>query len=125
MHRSRASPTSRPSRCHVHRDGTEAQDLCATGDSPGDRRYAREARRRARRHFETIGRSLRSHPDAVVSATFVPADAPGIETRELTVRDLAETHLPGAATRGLPDDLGCYRSGRVMLKRLLDGAGRG
>ena len=96
------------------------EDLCFKGDSRFDRRYARDAHARARRQFAAIARGLRAHPDAVVSVRFVLAEAPGTQTREMTIRELAETHLEGAELDGPPQDTACYRSGRAKLQRLLD-----
>lgn len=99
------------------------QDLCADGASRADRMYADVAKRRARRQFDAIARGLRAHPDALVTVRFVPADAPGTIDRDMTIRDLAETHLEGAELDGPPRDTDCYRNGRVKLERLLDDAG--
>jgi hypothetical protein len=99
------------------------QDLCADGDSRADRTYADMANRRARRQFDAIARGLRVHPDALVTVRFVPADAPGTVDRDMTIRDLAETHLDGAELDGPPRDADCYRDGRGRLERLLDDAG--
>jgi hypothetical protein len=99
------------------------QDLCFKGDSRFDRAHADEASRRARRQFAALERSVRADPNMVVSVQFALADAPGVETREMTVRELAETHLGGADPSGLPSEAACYRIGRARLKRLLDEAG--
>lgn len=102
---------------------TLVQDLCSIGDSRFDRSYFRGARRRARREFAALERGLRSRPNAVVAVRFVPADSPGTETREITVRELAETHLQGAEPTGLAEEEACYRSGRARLQRALDQTG--
>ena len=99
------------------------QDLCFKGDSRFDRAHADEAGRRARRQFAALERSLRAGPDMLVTVQFAPADAPGLETREMTVRELAETQVGGADPSGLPSEAACYRSGRARLERLLDETG--
>ncbi|MEJ7798589.1 MAG: hypothetical protein WKF42_08825 [Solirubrobacteraceae bacterium] len=99
------------------------QDLCFDGDSRFDRKYAHEANPRARRQFAVLEQSLRIHPNAVVRVRFTPADSPRMQTRELTVLELAETHLEGARLGGLPDTAACYRSGRARLERLLEAHG--
>lgn len=96
------------------------QDLCFKGDSRFDRTHAQDAHARARRQFAAIARGLRAHPHAVVSVRFVLARSPGTQTREMTIRELAETHLEGAELDGPPQDTACYRSGRAKLQRLLD-----
>jgi hypothetical protein len=97
------------------------QDLCFRGDSRIDRRYGiREANPRGRRQFAALERGMRKHPDAVVRVEFAPADSPEVETRELTVRELAENHLEGAKEGELPNEAGCYRRGRARLERLLN-----
>lgn len=98
-------------------------DLCFKGDSRFDRKYADEAGRRARRQFAALERSLRADPNMLVSVRFATADAPGFETREMTVRELAETHVGGADASGLPSEAACYRSGRARLERVLDETG--
>lgn len=95
------------------------EDLCLQGDSRTARTQRKLIGERAGR-FAAIERSPRAHPDAVVSARFVPAEGPGTQTRGLTIRDLAETHLEGAELDGAPMDTACYRSGRARLQRVLD-----
>jgi hypothetical protein len=99
------------------------QDLCFRGDSAVDRKYGREeANPRARRQFAALERSLRAHPDAIVRVEFTPADSPEPELRDMSVRELAETHLDGAKEEGLPGEARCFRRGRSRLARLLDGS---
>ncbi len=109
----RALPTMAPFLVH---------DLCFKGDSRFDRKHADEASRRARRQFAALERSLRADPNMLVSVQFALADAPRLEAREMTIRELAETHLGGADPSGLPSEAACYRSGRASLERLLDEA---
>lgn len=99
------------------------QDLCFKGDSRFDRTHADEAGRRARRQFAALERSLRADPNMLVTVRFALAHAPGLKTREMTIRELAETHLGGADPSGLPSEAECYRSGRARLERLLDETG--
>lgn len=102
------------------------QDLCFRTDSGSGRLFAEAVeagRRRARRQFDALARSMRAHPHAVVTARFVPSDAPGTQTQQLTIRELAETHVDGAELDGPPNDTACYRSGRTRLHRLLSKSG--
>jgi hypothetical protein len=48
--------------------------------------------RRARGHLETLIRELRTNPDLLVTFTYTYSDEPS-ETREITVRELAEEQL--------------------------------
>lgn len=110
----RALPTLAPFLVH---------DLCFKGDSRLTARTPTRPPRRARRQFAALERSLRADPNMLVTVRFALADAPGLETREMTVRELAETHLGGADPSGLPSEAACYRSGRARLERLLEQAG--
>lgn len=98
------------------------QDLCFRGDSAVDREYAREANARARREFAALERSLREHPDAMVRVQYTPADSPGVEHGDQTVRELAQTHLEGAESPGVPDRARCFERGRARLKTALNEA---
>jgi len=102
---------------------TLVQDLCFKGDSRFDRGHAEKANTRARREFVALERSLRAHPDARVRVQFTPADSPDSEIRELSIRELAQIHVDGAKSVGLPDEAACYRAGRARLERALDAAG--
>lgn len=98
------------------------QNLCFRTDSRSGRAFVKaveRGRRQARRQFNALARSLRAHPHAVVTARFIPADAPGTQTQELTIRNLAETHLEGAEPNGSPNETACYSSGRKRLNRML------
>lgn len=102
---------------------TLVEDMCLRDNTGAARRHAAAARRRAFRQFDAIERSMRAHPDATVSVRFVLADAPGTQTREMSVRDLVETHLESAKRKARPKARACVRRGRARLQRMLDGAG--
>ncbi len=79
------------------------QDLCFRTGPRSSRAFAANVeagRRRARRQFDALEHSLRTHPHAVVTTRFTPSDAPGTEKQDLTVRELAATHVDGAALDG-------------------------
>ena len=99
------------------------QDLCFQGDSGSDTSFARKANARARREFVALERSLKAHPDARVLVKFKPADSPGLETEELSVRQLAKTHLDGAEDGGLPWEKRCYEAALARLRAALEEAG--
>jgi len=99
------------------------EDLCFRGDSPVDRTAAvRAARRRAPRQFNALERSLRRNPDATVRVRFALAESPDPETEDMSVRELAETHLEAAGHDVLPNEASCYRRGQARLERALAAA---
>lgn len=101
--------------------GSLIQDLCFQGDSATDRQEARRTvNPQARKQFRALEGSLRRHPEAIVKAEITLAESPEPETRELTVRELAEAHLEGAQESEVPPgERECYRRGQARLERLL------
>ena len=106
--------------------GSLVQDLCFRGDSETDRLYvAKPANRRARRQFRALERSLRRHPEAIVSSEITLSESPDPLIEKMSVRELAETHLDTAKdTREVfPEQRQCYRRGQARLERLLSADG--
>jgi hypothetical protein len=66
------------------------------------------------RQLDALIAALESTPDAIVRATFTPADRPGIESELITVAELAESHLDALET------LGCAPEAQDRIRRALE-----
>ena len=82
------------------------------------------ARRQGQRQLDALLAAYRRDPEALVRTSFTPADEPGIAYEELTIRELARTHLEtaellvGEAAHG--GDPVCTRRVARVLRELDD-----
>lgn len=60
------------------------------------RREAAEIRARGRRQLRALVTAYRRNPDALIRTSFTPADEPGLGYEDLTIGELARTHLDAA-----------------------------
>ena len=99
-----------------------AEDVCPDDLGMSPREEAR-TRRRGKRQLEAVIAAYRDDPNAVVRTSYTPADEPGIGHEDLTVRELARTHLltaeelaDWAAGQSAGD---CYRGVAETLRELV------
>ena len=94
-----------------------SQDICPeqSGAPPEySAKRLRRIRRRGERQLAALERAYRHNPDALVRVSYAPADEPGIGHEEISVRELAKSHL-----EGLEDAGGCYERAAKRLRALL------
>lgn len=95
-------------------------DLCpeesAAMNLPADE--VRRARARGRRQFVALEEAYRSDPETLVRTTYASSDE-GDGEEDLTVRELARTHLLGATEEGITNEA-CFHTAARRLRALLD-----
>ena len=95
-----------------------SQDLCprdvGIGPEYGAQRLRRN-QRKGKRELDALERAYRDDPDAIVRATYTPADEPGIAHEDISIRELAETQLKGFDVL----DGECSRRAAARLRALL------
>ena len=99
-----------------------AEEVCPEGLGM-PRREEDRTRRRGNRQLAALVAAYRDDPDALVRTSYTPADEPGIRHEDLTVRELAQTHLQTAEeladwTAGQPGG-DCNRDVASRLRELL------
>lgn len=91
-----------------------AQDVCPENGEPSP--ATRRLRRVGERRLRALERAHRAHPDAIVTTTVTPESGP-VEREEITISELARTHLEGAEGADTP----CYSRLEERLRELVDG----
>jgi hypothetical protein len=98
---------------------TLSSDLCPR-EAASMRLPAREVRRdraKGRRQLAALTAAYRKHPEAKVKTTYFSSDE-GDGSEDLTVRELARSHLAGATEDGLTD-APCFKRVARRLRALV------